>query len=116
MKPQPLAIATASLGLTASIASLVLPAATMADKPAEASGTSTHRSTITTQEVAMVSPALERYTQSIVRGDLRKRPDLSPRDRAIVTLAALIARSHTVAMSSRVALARAEENKTKKYK
>src|SRR4051794_35173559 len=44
----------------------------------------------------MVSPALERYTNGTVRGDLWKRPDLSPRDRSIVTLAALVARNHTV--------------------
>jgi 4-carboxymuconolactone decarboxylase len=46
----------------------------------------------------MVSPALERYTQDTVRGDLWKRPDLAPRDRSIVTLAALIARNQTVEM------------------
>src|SRR5436190_24109632 len=34
-------------------------------------------------EVTMVSPALERYTDGPVRGDLWKRPDLSPRDRSI---------------------------------
>jgi 4-carboxymuconolactone decarboxylase len=44
----------------------------------------------------MASPALERYTNGLVRGDLWKRPDLSPRDRSIVTLAALIARNQTV--------------------
>jgi 4-carboxymuconolactone decarboxylase len=43
----------------------------------------------------MVSPALERYTQKTVRGDLWKRPDLSPRDRSVITLAALITRNHT---------------------
>lgn len=43
----------------------------------------------------MVSPALDRYTQSTVRGDLWKRPGLSPRDRSIVTLAALIARNQS---------------------
>ena len=39
-----------------------------------------------------ISPGLDRYTQGNVRGDLWKRPGLSPRDRSIVTLAALIAR------------------------
>jgi 4-carboxymuconolactone decarboxylase len=43
----------------------------------------------------MVSPALDRYTRGTVRGDLWKRPGLSPRDRSIVTLAALVARNHT---------------------
>jgi 4-carboxymuconolactone decarboxylase len=50
---------------------------------------------LTRQEVRMVSPALDRYTQDRVRGDLWKRGDLSPRDRSLVTLAALIARSQT---------------------
>src|SRR5258708_974880 len=49
-----------------------------------------------TEEVTMVSPALERYTNGPVRGDLWKRPDLSARDRSVVTLAALVARNHTV--------------------
>jgi 4-carboxymuconolactone decarboxylase len=44
----------------------------------------------------MVSAALERYTNDTVRGDLWKRPDLSSRDRSIVTLAALLARNQTV--------------------
>jgi 4-carboxymuconolactone decarboxylase len=46
----------------------------------------------------MVSPALERYTHGLVRGDLWKRLGLSPRDRSIVTLAALVARNQTVEM------------------
>lgn len=55
-----------------------------------------------TQETSMlgdihaVSPALERYTRDRVFGELWKRPDMSPRDRSIVTLAALIARNQTV--------------------
>ncbi len=47
-------------------------------------------------DLMTVSPALDRYTSGTVRGDLWKRPDLSPRDRSIVTLAALVARNHTV--------------------
>lgn len=54
--------------------------------------------TINTKEVIMVSPTLDRYTQGIVRGDLWKRPNLSPRDRSIVTLAALVARNQTAEM------------------
>lgn len=46
-----------------------------------------------------VSPALERYTRDRLLGDLWKRSDLSPRDRSIVTLAALIARNQTVQMA-----------------
>jgi 4-carboxymuconolactone decarboxylase len=46
-------------------------------------------------EVRMVSPALERYAESALFGNLWRRPDLSPRDRSLVTLAALIARNQT---------------------
>jgi 4-carboxymuconolactone decarboxylase len=46
-----------------------------------------------------VSPALDRYTREIVLADLWKRPGLSPRDRGIVTLAALIARGQTVELA-----------------
>src|SRR4051812_38529871 len=56
-------------------------------------------------DVQMVSPALERYAQSRLMGDLWKRPDLSARDRSIVTVAALIARNHTVEMPYYVNLA-----------
>jgi 4-carboxymuconolactone decarboxylase len=55
--------------------------------------------TPTPEDVRAVSPALEQYTQSRLRGDLWKRPDLSPRDRSIVTLAALIARNQTTQMA-----------------
>src|SRR5436305_11861468 len=55
----------------------------------------TGRRAADTEEVKMVSPALDRYTQGTVRGDLWKRPGLSARDRSIVTLAALVARNHT---------------------
>lgn len=46
----------------------------------------------------MVAPALERYRQGFLLGDLWKRPDLSPRDRSIITVAALIARNQTIEM------------------
>jgi 4-carboxymuconolactone decarboxylase len=42
-----------------------------------------------------ISPALEKYTNTALLGDLWKRPDLSPRDRSIVTLAILITRNQT---------------------
>lgn len=41
----------------------------------------------------MVAPALEHYTQDLLLGDVWQRPDLSPRDRSIVTIAVLIARN-----------------------
>ncbi|WP_264057362.1 carboxymuconolactone decarboxylase family protein [Mycolicibacterium frederiksbergense] len=45
-----------------------------------------------------VSPALQRYGDEVLENQLWQRPDLSPRERSIVTLAALIARNQTVEM------------------
>jgi 4-carboxymuconolactone decarboxylase len=56
-------------------------------------------------DVRMVAPALERYTQGTLLGDLWKRPGLASRDRSIVTLAALIARDQTIEMPYYVNLA-----------
>jgi 4-carboxymuconolactone decarboxylase len=53
---------------------------------------------LTRTDIQLVSPALDRYTQGSLLGDLWKRPDLSPRDRSVVTLAALIARNQTIEM------------------
>jgi len=49
-------------------------------------------------DVRRVAPALERYTQRTLLGDVWKRPDLSPRDRSLVTVAALIARNQPIEM------------------
>ena len=46
----------------------------------------------------MVSPALEKYWERTLLGDVWKRPDLSPRDRSIITVAALIARDQAIEM------------------
>jgi 4-carboxymuconolactone decarboxylase len=45
---------------------------------------------LTPEDVRAVSPALDRYTQGALMGDPWKRPDLSPRDRSVITLAALV--------------------------
>ncbi|SAK54333.1 4-carboxymuconolactone decarboxylase [Caballeronia hypogeia] len=45
-----------------------------------------------------VSPAFERYTNETLLDGLWKRPQLSPRDRSIVTLSVLIARNQTIEM------------------
>jgi 4-carboxymuconolactone decarboxylase len=75
------------------------------DAPSEASSTATARSTsegvppmLPLNDIRMVSPALEKYTQDRLLGEIWKRPDLAPRDRSIVTLAALIARNQTIEM------------------
>src|SRR5882762_6440559 len=58
-----------------------------------------------TEDFRAVAPALEKYGQTVVIGDLWKRPGLSPRDRSIVTLAALIARNQTVELAYYLGLA-----------
>jgi 4-carboxymuconolactone decarboxylase len=42
-------------------------------------------------QVAAIAPALARYTNNVLFGDLWRRADLAPRDRSLVTIAALIA-------------------------
>src|SRR6266581_2597577 len=51
----------------------------------------------TVNDSRMVAPALEKYAQGPVE-ELWKRPGLTPRDRSIVTIAALIARNQTIEM------------------
>src|SRR6201987_4465310 len=53
---------------------------------------------LTYEDVRKVAPALEAYTQNRLLGEVWKRPGLAPRDRSIVTLAALIARNQTIEM------------------
>lgn len=61
--------------------------------------------TLTRDDVRMVAPALERYGQETLLGKLWRRPDLSPRDRSLVTLSALIARNQTAELPIYVNLA-----------
>ena len=53
------------------------------------------------EDVRKVAPALEKYWEGTLLGDVWKRPGLTPRDRSIVTLAALIARHQTIEMRAR---------------
>jgi len=53
----------------------------------------------------MVAPALDKYTQDQLLGEVWKRSGLTSRDRSIVTLAALIARNQMVALSDHLKLA-----------
>ncbi|CDZ55018.1 carboxymuconolactone decarboxylase family protein [Neorhizobium galegae] len=55
-------------------------------------------SPVTMEDVQAVSPALAKYTQGILLGDLWKRPGLSARDRSVITVAVLIARNQPVEM------------------
>src|SRR5262249_36221452 len=51
---------------------------------------------MTPEDVRKVSPALERYTRCVIGEGLWKSPGLSPRDRGMATVAALIARNQTI--------------------
>ena len=51
------------------------------------------------------APALGKYTDESLLGDVWKRPGLSARDRSIVTLAALVARNQTIELPHYLALA-----------
>jgi alkylhydroperoxidase/carboxymuconolactone decarboxylase family protein YurZ len=59
----------------------------------------------TRENTRAVAPALEKYSDDLVMGEVWKRPGLSPRDRSIVTVAAMITRNQTVSMRSYVVLA-----------
>jgi 4-carboxymuconolactone decarboxylase len=63
-------------------------------KPSKLSGADV----MTRSDVNSVSPALGAYTESKLLGEVWKRPELSVRDRSIVTAAALISRQQTVEM------------------
>ena len=64
-----------------------------------------HTSMLSHDDLASVSPALERYRREALEASLWKRPQLSPRDRSIVTIAALIARNQTAEQAHYLALA-----------
>ena len=57
------------------------------------------------EDALIVAPALERYTRAALQGDVWKRPELSPRDRSLVTVATLVARNQTAAMPDEIARA-----------
>jgi 4-carboxymuconolactone decarboxylase len=83
--------------LDATIASLSLIAASLAQGDQTKAGPRS-KPMLMLNDVRMVAPALEKYTQGTLLGDVWKRPGLTPRDRSIVTLAALIARNQTIEM------------------
>jgi 4-carboxymuconolactone decarboxylase len=56
----------------------------------------TNKPTLISDDVLSVAPALQAYMQGDVVDGLWKRPQLSPRDRSIVTLSVLITRNQTL--------------------
>jgi 4-carboxymuconolactone decarboxylase len=59
----------------------------------------------TRKEVQMVTPALDKFTQDRLLGEVWKRPGLSSRDRSVVTLAAMIGRNQMIALPDHLKLA-----------
>ena len=59
----------------------------------------------TRKDIQMIAPALDKYVQDRLLGEVWKRPGLSPRDRSVVTLAALIGRNQTIALADHLKLA-----------
>ncbi|WP_174866504.1 carboxymuconolactone decarboxylase family protein [Pectobacterium polaris] len=67
--------------------------------------TGTQRGALSDTDMRAVSPALERYASTRLAGDLWKRNDLSPHDRSLVTVAAVIARNQTALFPEQIELA-----------
>src|SRR5262245_38005755 len=53
-------------------------------------------------DVRAVAPALEKYRSGVILDDVWKRPGLSPRDRSIATLAALITKNQPAELADYV--------------
>jgi len=81
------------------------PTVTEENKMTDTKKPNTLPSVLTSDDVRAVSPALEYYTKGPLLGGLWKRPDLSPRDRSVVTVSALIARTQAIEMPFHFALA-----------
>jgi len=81
------------------------PAVTQENKMTDTKKPNTLPSVLTYDDVRAVSPALEYYTKGALLDGLWKRPDLSPRDRSVITVSALIARMQTIEMPFHFALA-----------
>src|SRR5687767_6087945 len=80
--------------VTATTTALSLLAAACSQSPTPAPAAAASK----VESVGAVSPALERYDDKVLEDQLWQRPDLSPRERSIVTVAAMIARNQTVEM------------------
>jgi 4-carboxymuconolactone decarboxylase len=60
--------------------------------------------TTSADDVRAVAPALADYDQTRLKGDVWKRPGLSPRDRSLVTLAVMVSRGQTAQLADQVRL------------
>lgn len=91
--------------LTATVLSFVLVSPALAQTAPTGGRPVNSSPTLSLDDVRSVSPALARYTTGPLLGEVWKRPDLSPRDRSLVTVAALIARNQTIEMPYHLNLA-----------
>lgn len=67
--------------------------------------TGSQTGSLSREDVRAVSPALERYATDKLANDLWKRPGLSPRDRSIITVAAVVTRNQDILLSEQLSLA-----------
>jgi 4-carboxymuconolactone decarboxylase len=88
-------------------ATAAITTATLAGAPAMAQQNDlpTRSTVVSTKAIEKVSPALGRYEKEDIIDGLWKRTQLSPRDRAIVTVAILVARSQTAELPHYMKLA-----------
>jgi 4-carboxymuconolactone decarboxylase len=91
--------------LTATILSFLLNGAPSAQAQQAGAQAGLGAGVLLPDELRQVAPGLERYRQATLLGNLWQRPDLSPRDRSVVTVAALIARNQTAEMPHHLDLA-----------
>ncbi len=86
--------------LTAAFASLSIMISTYGEteKSTAAHEPNAGSAAVSLQDLSRVSPALARYTQAALESGLWQRPELSLRDRSVVTVAVLIARNQANAM------------------
>lgn len=88
--------------LAATFLTLAMTAPSFAQNSTESNTVQRTTSTLTESDVEAVSPGLDRYIRDTVFGDLWQRPDLSPRDRSVVTLAVLIAKNQPAELPSQL--------------
>lgn len=74
-------------------------ACAVAAPPVDAGAQEPRRVRVAPPVVQAVAPALADYTDDVLFGDVWERDDLSPRDRSLVTITALIAGGHVDQMA-----------------
>jgi 4-carboxymuconolactone decarboxylase len=100
MKPYPvkpnMKVPNSMKRLTATLVSLALGVPAFAQGSAPMSAPLRNASVLSTADIQAISPALGRYAKEDVAEGLWQRPQLSRRDRSLVTVAILIARNQTL--------------------